>query len=408
MLRILDCELEYMEKIIKGAKDRFFFNLEIEIAARVWDKWKRQTRGLYKELRQMDTTDEKTILEFCNYKMSVEFPMEAIPAIAGLLKDAYKTQKKRINVNAVFGEKDYESIQFLENYQNFWIKNYYDKHVGEEITKIVRSGLNNFKATADIADDLKKLLEGKYDAPVDAEDYWVGLAGNTVNRARQSGNITGMAEAGTKWCEIVANEDERTCPICRSLNGRVFEVREAVKFNNTFLSLKSPEEVKERLPWVKNVNQVSKTTDRLLLSHKVAPFHFRCRCTIVDKYESFEEDVESLLYNSEFQSSFAKRISLDHKAKPWIPKDREEAYSMMKIGRKDTVENDFIKKLKTKNIYYAEAKNITKRKGYGAVVNNIPEFHFKSKDSILRVATSGEIIDEVEKIDGELLYSYKF
>ena len=62
-----------------------------------------------------------------------------------------------------------------------------------------------------------------------------------------------MEEAGILDYEILAMGDERTCPICEEMNGKVFSVTVARNLINKVLDIDDPEAFKQTLPWQKEV-----------------------------------------------------------------------------------------------------------------------------------------------------------
>ena len=94
----------------------------------------------------------------------------------------------------------------------------------------------------------------------------------------------GVEEAGITEYEILAMHDERMCPICANMHGRVFSVPKARAKINSALEIEDPEAFKAAMPWLTTppagVSNESLEAAGMLLP----PFHGRCRCTVVSTF----------------------------------------------------------------------------------------------------------------------------
>lgn len=106
---------------------------------------------------------------------------------------------------------------------------------------------------------------------------------NVITRARVSGQMRSYQDAGIEYYEILEPMDERTCPICREMNGKLFPVSEGTRVTDKLLSAEDPEEVKEIAPWVESSRDIMGKEPKELISSGILfpPFHFHCRGTTV-------------------------------------------------------------------------------------------------------------------------------
>src|SRR5262249_26872 len=79
--------------------------------------------------------------------------------------------------------------------------------------------------------------------------YFEMLGANAVTTARNTGHLRSFQQIGITDYGIVNPEDERTCPTCRFMAGKHFEVESAVKRQESVLDQEDPEKIKEIHPW---------------------------------------------------------------------------------------------------------------------------------------------------------------
>ena len=98
----------------------------------------------------------------------------------------------------------------------------------------------------------------------------------------------------TKY-KISEQMDGRTCPICRHMNGKVFDVKEAVATVERALSVQNPQELKVLSPWPKQTSEALarfRTMSNKELVKKgwnSPPFHPMCRGILVKEQEVIQE-----------------------------------------------------------------------------------------------------------------------
>lgn len=212
-----------------------------------------------------------------------------------------KVQKARpksfLEAVPAFGVEDQEAIRAMKRDIMFWTGRHYEENVREALRSkveetILRQGLDRAEAGRLLGAALREQL-GEVHVPTgfngSAKQYFEGLAANTATVARVGGTLKSFAKAGITRYEITNPIDERTCPTCSHMDGKVFTVREGEDLFNRTVNAKSPEAVRQIHPWIGTARmkaispkpgpQGSKDASALhSAGFSLPPFHFRCRC----------------------------------------------------------------------------------------------------------------------------------
>ncbi|MDI6865774.1 minor capsid protein [Thermodesulfovibrio yellowstonii] len=114
----------------------------------------------------------------------------------------------------------------------------------------------------------------------------------SVNYLRNSARIRAMQKAGAKRYRWDATGDRLVCAACRSMDGRVFVVEDAVRVLDTLESSGDPTLIKELRPIITTVQKGTSSS----IPTKMPPLHPNCRCRVVMQTE------ESLPINIETPS----------------------------------------------------------------------------------------------------------
>ena len=371
-------ELSYLINVIKGYNPTME-NLSLELAAALWNLWQKNVDEAFSEMVEADLREAGRLEELFKNKLSVEFPLEAEETIIETIKETFKYTKREFfsafkkadktleKADDYFGyslrEKDFESITYLRDHTNWWMKNYYERFPGKKISEVINTGLGNELSTKKLGESLSDYFYGnvaqgelpEIPGNMSPKEYFEGLARNTVSRARMNSTVNNFLEAEIEEYEIIATEDGRTCDICRSMHGRVFKTSTAKKFVDKFNALDTPEQVKTQLPWIKSPAETAKPTNQLGLSTSLPPFHFQCRCDVLNREYTIEEESQRLLEDKQFQKDLPRDLLLttDEPGITWNPSSIQEARMMVKIARKMKVYDKefkrFVKKASWRN-----------------------------------------------------------
>lgn len=202
-----------------------------------------------------------------------------------------------------FDLADEEAIAALQGRNTFWIGEHYSANISASIADTTREVIAEAGRSRTIAGALMaERIEATLGAVItpggfhgSSIQYFEGLTANAMTVARTYGQLRSFADIGITRYTIVNPSDERTCPICSHMNGKVFTVKQGVDQMAAELEAKNPEDIKTTHPWlgIAGLLRVSKTPGRISgtagardsaalagAGQSLSPFHFRCRCTV--------------------------------------------------------------------------------------------------------------------------------
>lgn len=208
-----------------------------------------------------------------------------------------------------FDLADEAALAAAKNKNTFWIGEMYDETMSTVISDTVAetsiaAGASRAEAAKLLTTRLTKLL-GTVSMPTGytgtLRSYVEGIVANALTTARVQGQIKSFTDLGVTTYEIVNPQDERTCPVCGHMDGKVFTTKQATTLIEEEIAAESPAAVKAVHPWLSLAQMLDispkpgfqSTTDSTSLADakfNLPPFHFRCRCTvdISEESESFE------------------------------------------------------------------------------------------------------------------------
>jgi len=229
------------------------------------------------------------------------------------LKNVYIRTKQlwseKLKIVSSFTLQDEGAIEYLHENSQFWFKNTFlskDKQalvvekmraIGEDAKA---SGLGRKELAQNIEDKLGHYFNPDY-------PYWNVQASSMLVRARTVSTLRSFSEAGCTTYRWIAMGDERTCPICGSLDGQEWSVSTALKHVEKEMSLKDPEDLKYSSPWVypemknneftgkgliykKSTEKIQKANMEVVelestslsdIGVNCPPIHGNCRCVLV-------------------------------------------------------------------------------------------------------------------------------
>ncbi len=194
---------------------------------------------------------------------------------------------------------DESAVAALKRNNTFWIGAHYNQNVRQGISEatsdvIIEQGRRRADAIIALKDKLGPELRR-----IRIPSGWVGtdkqyfeaLTANAATVGRVQGQLVSFTQAGVTRYVIVNPTDERTCPVCGHMDGKVFSVQWATTHMENVLQASNPDEVRNAHPWlsVKQMREISPTSGKSTVadSRKLTqagfgqpPFHFRCRCTV--------------------------------------------------------------------------------------------------------------------------------
>ena len=287
--------------IAKDETDEYI-RLERQLAASLIKVWTKNFTNTLKELFKSipkNTSDEvfKIITEGLDKHLGHEFGRanEIRKLFHKYIGDTYEKSKSEFIAKHSLSLPDKRAIEILTKHNCFWLGEHYGKHIGPKIAEITQQAIDEGLGRKELAEELRNALGGE----VGGYKYWDVASSAALVRARSFGAISGMEEAGIAEYEILAMQDERMCPICGEMHGRVFSVAESRKVIDRVLEIEDPNKFKEAMPWQTESPKGVSNADLQSAGMSLPPFHGRCRCTVVMVSEYTNE-------HHEFISGFTK------------------------------------------------------------------------------------------------------
>lgn len=217
---------------------------------------------------------------------------------------AVKKAKKEVKAEPKMDLADAGSIKALKQQQLLWIGEHYEKNVSQGIASVTRAviveaGGDRAKAgkamAAKVADELAHVRtpDGFHGS---AKQYFEGLVANAATVARAHSQMRSFLDIGISAYVIVNPLDERTCPICRHMDGKVFKIEDGAKQMRAELRAKTPGAVRGAHPWMgKGITKLTTAGALAGAGQALPPFHFRCRCTVdITEEAGSYEDMEPM------------------------------------------------------------------------------------------------------------------
>jgi len=149
-----------------------------------------------------------------------------------------------------------------------------------------------------IAGKLKESLGGLVNAP---DHYWDTYASSSLNRSRSYASLYNFQQGGVVEAEIVNPLDERTTTFCRSVNGRIIVIEQALSHLDEIVAAKTLDEIKNISPFVQTkldkqgeaTHTITRNGEKTSFKDNVSdkflnengifapPFHHRCRSALI-------------------------------------------------------------------------------------------------------------------------------
>jgi SPP1 gp7 family putative phage head morphogenesis protein len=290
----------------RDLEEERFRQREATLAAELSSQWRDACQNALKEIFQVIpeniniTEDAKALIE--DSILSALGPaFGSSPSVRQQMKEyiaeAYSDAKREWVVAIPKDEKspllslpDRRAIEVLTQHNCFWLGEHYGEHIGPKISALTQRALDEGIGRKALAEDLKRELGGV--APKDYR-YWDVVSSSALVRARSFGTVSGMEEAKITEYEILAMGDERMCPICGEMNGRIFSVAETRKVINSVLSLTNPDVFKMAMPWQSKPAKGISNAKLCARGQSLPPFHGRCRCTLIMAGETSAQEREN-------------------------------------------------------------------------------------------------------------------
>jgi SPP1 gp7 family putative phage head morphogenesis protein len=215
-------------------------------------------------------------------KDDVELASTIGVTIRNIYKLGISDTLKPAGIKLAFDLKDNKAAAVLTKHTMFWTRHYYSDFLNKKMDEFMTEYFTADKPIKEVARELQTRYKSV--SVKNTWEYFKGLAEFTTNRVRELGKVTGFEKGHITSFTIVAKVDERTSKICRKLNGTIVPVKNAIKFRDTIISLKSPEDIKDFAPWLSPDQVDALDTSNLPPGASLPPFHWKCRTQAIANF----------------------------------------------------------------------------------------------------------------------------
>lgn len=199
-----------------------------------------------------------------------------------------KAARPEVGIDIDFTLQDVEAIAATEMITVQSAGRYFPEQLSAKASEVIRkvvleSGLPADEASAVLEQELRGVLGLDFDKVLPSQfktnpsAYFDVVASNASVQATSVGRMIAMADAGVQKFRIVAILDRRTSAICRSLDGKELEVQTAMTTVESFLGVKSIEDLENLMGFSKD----NSAPDWAAKGAGFPPFHHSCRTTVV-------------------------------------------------------------------------------------------------------------------------------
>lgn len=157
-----------------------------------------------------------------------------------------------LDISASLGREDARTALWLRETNLAFVTDEYrlrSEIASQRAREIVAQGLGQGLGSKDIArtlrEELSEGLKGRSKA------YWDTIANVFANQARTQTQIFAFAEAGIEQWRWSAALTERSCDVCRFLDGKLFSVEVSAEQFRAQRKLKDPDQIREAQPWLR-------------------------------------------------------------------------------------------------------------------------------------------------------------
>lgn len=255
----------------------------------------------------IDERNIKTIIDELNDELGEKLSERTAEEVARAVEMMYALAKtgtaRKLHIPASFQHIDRDAQMWLRRSYPWWVGHFHSTVLAEQVSAIARQGvIERGIAGRELAAMMRKQLERIYSlgpgapSPLKipdiyhgtADQYWSGLANNAAAMAQIFGRLSAYHDAELHTYVISAVMDERTCDLCRFMNGKEFSVRDGEALRDRILESDTPEEYKNVAGWIylkqaKEIFSAKGIAGLAATSLALPTYHFLCRCTIEAK-----------------------------------------------------------------------------------------------------------------------------
>ncbi len=201
--------------------------------------------------------------------------------------EAYTEGKRKVckpfKIDYSLDDADLGALNTLDEFNGWYIRDKFSKDTSDIINRELSDLLERGGTKREFAQTLETALE---DHVTESKQYWELLADHTLTKIQNMGHVSGYETAGVQYVKIVAVIDNKTTPICRAMNNKVFKVADFRKQYDKIIRAAEKHDLKAykaAQPMVNGKAMKGEISDEDIkkLGIKLPPYHFRCRTTHV-------------------------------------------------------------------------------------------------------------------------------
>ncbi len=209
--------------------------------------------------------------------------------------EAYTEGKRKVckpfKIDYSLDDADLGALNILDEFNGWYIRDKFSKDTSDIINRELGDLLERGGTKREFAKTLEIALE---DHVTDSKTYWELLADHTLTKIQNMGHVSGYETAGVQYVKIVAVIDNKTTPICRAMNNKVFKVADFRKQYDKIIHAAEKHDLKAykaAQPMISGKTMKGEISDEDIkrLGIKLPPYHFRCRTTHVAYFEGERE-----------------------------------------------------------------------------------------------------------------------
>lgn len=224
----------------------------------------------------------------------VRLPEQVKDRLLKELEDIYRKTQAQLPLNIMqddffdFRTQDLRTINYALKLNDFYLGKFFqgDREIRlRALSWMSRYYLEEGNPIGRGQKGIKEFLE-RFKEYIQPQTEWKArqIIDTSVNYLRNSARLRAFQKAQVKYYRWDAVGDRLTCPVCRSLDGRVFRTEDSVKILDTIESSEDPTIIRDLKP-ILNKPWTGPTDS---IPNRWPPAHPLCRCRIV-AYEEEEE-----------------------------------------------------------------------------------------------------------------------
>lgn len=211
-----------------------------------------------------------------------------LQALWTALEKIYIVSHAEVMTTAKFDILDSRAIQYALKLHDFYLGNFFQGDIQIRQRTLKRMADYYLKEGNPIGKDQEGIRKFKnsFGQYLKEQADWKArqIVDTSVNYLRNSAKLRAMQKAKIKKYRWDATGDRLTCAACRSMDGRVFELEDAIRVLDTLEGIQDPALLKELRPIITTPQRNISSS----IPTKFPPLHPFCRCRVVIQEEEIE------------------------------------------------------------------------------------------------------------------------